>query len=197
MDAYLALGLGFVTGLAFPYVIGAGIFFLLVIGYCLSGEKASWGWGTTWFIILSVFLYGHFSPGPEALIIAFGAWLAGALIHAPIRIFWQVKKLRGRVDEALEKVPGKEDDSRWPRDVKIDTERLDFDKNTSVNATSAADARLKFRPKLKDYRAKIAFGFMAAWMLYVIQALTVDLMENLHDIFAKWFQQLSDSAYGT
>lgn len=198
MDAYLALGLGFVTGLAFPYVIGAGVLFLLVIGYCLSGEKASWGWGTTWFVILAVFLYGHFSPGPEALLIALGAWIAGALIHAPIRIFWQVKKLRGRVDEAVEKAfPNGSESLQEPREIKIDVERIDFDKRTSVMAKSASEARVSFRPKLKDYRAKIVFGFMSGWMLYVIQALTVDLMENLHDVFAKWFQELSDSAYGT
>jgi hypothetical protein len=156
---------------------------VVAILWALSGYKESWGIASLFIFLVVASLYVRLRPDLETLAIGFAGWVGIGVVYSFWRWFWQIRKLRQRVDEAMAKEP--DPDGYFEPNL----HRCDL-KNIRRAKTVAG-----FKPEFRYYRGLVAI-WTSLWPVFLLKDLTVDLIESIQDALKNLYQHVADKAYG-
>lgn len=174
--------IGFLVGLATPWFWAIICFLVVATLWALSGDYESWITAGIFIILVVGTLYVRYRPDMETIGIGFVGWVTVGVVYSFWRWFWQIRKLRQRVDDA-EKSRRKGGEYLEPN-----LSRCDLKKTRSAKSVT------EFKPEFQQYRGVVAL-WTALWPIFFLRDLTIDLIETIQDILRNFYQRIADSAF--
>ncbi len=101
----------------------------IAVVWSLAGDKESWGWAGIWTLLLGIGFYFRFDPSIQDILTGLVVWIPIGIVYSFVHWYLQLRKLRQRVDEAINKLawPDPFPPNSTTLDIGIDTRGCDLD----------------------------------------------------------------------